>query len=128
MTPQKPNNAPRKGNTYDQDYKTRYNFHYYQENGHVPKNCIGTHFRGNYKRWLNEIVCFSCLKIGLVTRNYPTRSLTLRNPNKNGKGEVDVKQVRNQMNTTWRNKEDCSSTSQSEVTSSNGLGDHTSTN
>ena len=71
------------GNTYDWDYNTRYSFHYYQEYGHVPKNCIRTHFKGNYGRWLNEVTCFNCLKTSHVSRNCPTRSATPNNPTKN---------------------------------------------
>ena len=121
-------NSPINGNTYDWDYNTRYSFHYYQEYEHIPRNCIRTHFTSNYKRWFNEIVCFSCHNIGHVSNKYPTRSPTLRNENNKGKDKVDVEKVRNQMNTTWRKKEDYSSTSQSEVTSSNGSGDHPPTN
>ena len=44
-------------------------------------------------------------------KNYPTRSPTPRNANNNGEGKVDAEKVRNKMNTTWRKKEDYSSTS-----------------
>ena len=126
--PHKLSNSPRNGNTYYWDYNTRYSCHYYQEYRHVPKNCIRTHLRGNYSRWFNEVTCFSCLKTDHVSRNYPTRSPTLRNQNYNGKKKVKVEQVRSQMNSTWREKEVCSTTSQSKVPSSNGSSDHTPTN
>lgn len=44
---------------------------------------------------------------------------------KNGKGKVNAKEVRNEMNQTWRKKFDGSSSSNCEVviTKSNGLGD-----
>ena len=35
------------GNSYNQDYNTRCSCHYCQEYGHVPKNCIRTHFRSD---------------------------------------------------------------------------------
>ena len=57
-----------------------------------------THFRGNYGRWLNEVTYFNCLKAGHVSRNFPTRSPTPKNPNKNGKKKVETEQVRNYMN------------------------------
>ena len=31
-----------------------------------------THFRDNYNRWLSETTCFSYLKTGHVSKNYPT--------------------------------------------------------
>ena len=68
---------------------------------------------------MNEIVCFSCLKIGHVGRNSPTRSPALRNEFNKGKGKVDVEKVKIQMNETWRKKEDCSTSIQDEVTLSN---------
>ena len=68
-----------------------YTCHEYQEYGYVPKNCIRTHFKGNYKIWLNEVVCFSYLKTIHVSKNCPTRSPTPSNTSKKGIGKVDVK-------------------------------------
>ena len=67
--------------------------------------------RVNYKRWYNEIVFISYQNTSHVIRNYPTKLLPPSNPNNSGKDKVDVKQVRNQMNTTWRKKGDRNATS-----------------
>ena len=64
------------------------------------KNCISTHFRGNYNIWLNQIVFFSCLKTCRVSKNYPAQSPTLRNEFNKGKGKVDIEKVRMKMNKT----------------------------
>ena len=45
-----------------------------------------------------------------------------------GKGKTDIKNVRNEMNKTWKKKEDYSTSSGEEITSPNGSGDHTSSN
>ena len=63
-----------------------------------------------------------------MSRNFPTRSPTPSNAHKNGQEKVDVEKVKNKMKKIWKTKEDCSSTSQDEITSSNGLGDHTTGN
>jgi hypothetical protein len=124
-TPNKLSNAPKQGNIYNWDYNTRYSYHYCQEYGHIPKNCTRTHFRGNYKRWLNEIVFFSCHKLGHVKRNCPTKAPTPSNANNKGKDQVDAEQVKRKMNAIWRKKEECSANNESEVTSSSGSSDHT---
>ena len=76
-TSNKKTQATKQGNTYDWDYNTRYSCHYYQEYGHIPRNFIRKHFKGNSKRWLNRIMCFSCQKVGHVSKNYPSRSPAL---------------------------------------------------
>ena len=44
--------------------------------------------RGNYNKWLNgEIVCFSCLKVGHISRNDKTRTPTLAPRNGSDKPE-----------------------------------------
>ena len=50
---------------------TRYSCH------HCHENCIRTHFRCNYNRWLSETNCFSCLKIGHINKNYGGKSTDL---------------------------------------------------
>ena len=42
--------------------------------GNFPENCIRTHFRSDYSRWLSLTTCFSCLKIGHISRHCPTKS------------------------------------------------------
>ena len=49
-------------NSYKWDYNTRYSYHYRQDYGHVLENCIRTHFKSDYKRWLSQTTCFSYLK------------------------------------------------------------------
>ena len=63
----------------------------------------------------------------VVSKNFPTRSPTPSNPNNNRKKKAEAEKMRIWMKSTWRRKEDCSTMSQSEITSSNGSCDHTST-
>ena len=102
--------------------------HYYQEYGHIPKNYIRTHFRSDYKSWLSQTTCFSCLKTGHISRNCPTRSKAPSCEFNKGKGKADIENVRDEMNKTWKRKEDCSTSSADGITSPNGSGDHTSSN
>ena len=67
---------------------------------------------------------FSCLKTGHVSRNCPTRSPAPRNEFYKDKEKVNVEKVKVQMKKTWKKKEDFSTSSLDEVTSSNGSGDH----
>ena len=113
-------------NSYTWDYNTRYSCHYYQEYGHIPKNCIRTHFSGDYKRWLSQTTYFSYQKIGHSRENFPTRS---KAPNsKFDKGKIEFDHIRSEMNKTWK-KKDAESTSNGEgITSPNGSSGHTSSN
>ena len=104
----------------------RYICHYCQEYGHIPKNCIRKNLRGNYKRWLNQTTCFSCHKIGHVRRDFPTRSKAPKS--EFDKGKIEVDNVRNEMNKTWKKKDVCSTSNGEGITSPNGSGDHTSSN
>lgn len=82
------------------------------------------HILGNYNRWLNEIVCFSCLKTSHVSKNCLSRSPTSSNEFNIGNGKVDAEKVKMQMNKTWKKEEDCNTSNADEVTSSNGSSDH----
>ena len=106
----------------------RYSCHYYQEYGHIPKNCIRTHFSGNYKRWLSQTTCFSCLKISHISKHCPTRSKAPSCEFDKGKGKVDVEHIRDEIKKTWKKKDDCNTSNGEGITSPNGLGDHTSSN
>ena len=121
-------NQPAKTSNHEfWDYNTRNSCHYCQEYGHIPQNCIRTHFRGNYKIWLSQTTCFSCLKTGHVSRNCPTKSKASSSEFSNGKAKIDVGHIRSEMNKTWRKKDE-SSTSNIEITSPNRSSDHTSSN
>ena len=97
--------------SYNWDYNTRYSCHYCQEYGHISKNCIRTHFRSDYSRWLSQTTCFSYLKTGHISRNCPTRSKAPSSELNKGKGKVDVEEVKVHMNKTWKKKEDCNTSS-----------------
>lgn len=112
--------ASKKGNSYNWDYNTWYNYHYYGEYGHILENCIKTHFRGNYKKWLNgEIVLFSCLKVGHINKKCRTRAPT---PN-NRKLKIEGKK-------TWIEivRVGSSGARKAEINQSNGSSDHTTSN
>ena len=94
------------GKSYNWDYNTRYSYHYCQEYGHVPENCIRTHFSGSYKRWLNQTTCSSCLKTGHISRYCPIRSKEPSCEFNKGKGKEDIENVQNKMNKTWNRKDD----------------------
>ena len=115
------------GHHYNQDYNTRKICHYCQEYGHVPKNYIRKHFKGNYSRWLIRTTCFSCLKTGHINRNCPTRSKAPSFEVNKGKEKVDVEHIRVEMNRTWQRR-DGGRTSNGEITSPKRSSDHTSSN
>ena len=79
---------------YNWDYNTRKSCHYCQEYGHIPKNCIRTHFNGNYNRWLSQTTCFSCLKIDHINKHCPTRSKAPSCEFDKGKGKTNVEHIR----------------------------------
>ena len=126
-TSNQPAKPERKESYHHWDYNTRYSCHYCQEYGHTPQNCIRTHFRGNYKRWLSQTTCFSCLKTGHISRNCPTRSRAPKIEEDKGKEKIDVEKIRVQMNKTWK-KKDKYNISSDEITSPNGSSDHTTSN
>lgn len=72
-----------------------------------------------------SLVLYSCHKIGHVSSNSKPRAPTLRN--EQSKGEKIFEMTKNQMNQTWRKKEEVGSsgTSEAEITQANGLGNHT---
>ena len=115
------------GNFYNWDYNTRYNYHYCQEYGHITKNCIRTNFTENYKGWLSQTTCFSCLKIGHISKHCPTRSKAPSCEFNKGKEKADVEHIRGEMNKIWKKRDDCS-TSNGGITSPNGSSGHTSSN
>ena len=45
-----------------------------------------------------------------------------------GKGKANVEHIRDEMNKTWKKKDDCNTSNGEDITSPNGLGDHTSSN
>ena len=85
------------GHHYKWDYNTKKIYHYYQEYWHVPKNCIRTHFRGNYNRWLSQTTCFSCLKTAHISKYCPTRSKVPSCEFDKGKSKVDVEHIKDEM-------------------------------
>ena len=124
-TSNKETKVPKQGNSYNQDYNTRYSCHHCGEYPHVVENCIRKHFKGNYNRWMNgEVVCFIYLKVGHVCRNCPIRSPTPNYEHNYGKGKVDDEVVKNQMKKIQKKIEDCNTLNKDEVTLSNGSGDH----
>ena len=116
------------GNSYNWDYNTRYSCHYCQEHGHVLENCIRTHFSGNYKRLLSQTTCFSCLKTSHINKYCPTRSKAPSCEFDKGKGKEDVEHIRDDMNKTWKKKDDYSTSNGEGITSPIRSGDHTSSN
>ena len=68
------------------------------------------------------------MKNGHTSRNFSTRSKADISEFKKGKGKVDVENVRDEMNKTWKRKEDCNTSSLDGISSPNGLGDHTTSN
>ena len=116
-----PNQHTRRNN-YNWDYSTRKSFHYCQEYGHKPQNYIRTNFNQNCNRWLNQTTCFSCLKTGHVSRNYPTKVKAPKTKVNKGKEKVDVENIREDMKKTWQ-KIDGASASNGEITSPNRSND-----
>ena len=115
------------GHHYNWDYNTRQSCHYCQEYGHVPENCISTHFRENYNRWLSQTTCFNFLKIGHVSRYFPTKSKAYKLEVKKGKEKVDVEHIKAEMNRTWKRR-DGGNTSNGGITSPKRSSGHTSYN
>ena len=115
------------GHSYNWDYQTRQSYHYCQECGHIPENCIRTHFRGNYNKWLSQITCFSYLKIGHISKHFPTRSKAPNSKFNKEKGKVDVEHIRGEINKTWK-KRDGSSAPNGGITSPNRSSGHISSN
>ena len=115
------------GHHYNEDYNTRKSCHYCQEYGHIPENCIRTHFSGNYNRWLHQTTFFSCLKTGHISKHCPTRSKVPNFEFNKGKGKVDIEHIRGEMNKTWKRR-DGSSATNGGITSPNSSSDHTSSN
>lgn len=116
-----------KSNSYNWDYNTWYNCHYYGKYGHIGENCLKTHFRGKSKSWMNaSMVCYRCNKIGHLKKY--CRSPIPRNDQ--SMNEDISEKLRNQMNKTWKKKEEgsISEASAPKVTQSDGSGDHTSLN
>lgn len=94
QTSKKQVHTPRKGNTHHWDYNTWYNFHYCGEQGKILDNYIKTNFKGNYKKWMKgEVVCFSCLKVGHISRNCRTGAQTPNIGNDKGKENAKVKKT-----------------------------------
>ena len=115
-------------NSYNWDYNTIYSCHYCQEYEHVPKNCIRTHFIGNYQKWLSQTAYFSRLKTSHISRYCPTESKTPSCEFDKGKGKENVEHIREEMSKTWKKKEDCNTSNGEGITSPNGSSDHTSSN
>ena len=114
------------GNSYNWDYNTRYKYHYCQEYGYIPKNCIRTYFSGNYKRWLSQTTCFSYHKTGHISKHCPTRSKVSNS--KFDKRKANFEHIRNEMEKTWKKKYAKSTSNGEEITSPNGSSGHTSSN
>ena len=115
------------GHHYNWDYNTRQSCHYFQEYGHIPKNYIRTHFSGNYNKWLSQTMCFSCLKIGHISKCFLTKSKAPNSKFSKGKAKVDVENIRGEMNRTWK-KRDGGNTSNGGITSPKMSSGHTSSN
>lgn len=75
-----------------------------------------------------SLVCYSCHKTSHLRKDCRTREPAPRNEQK--KGEKTIDQIKNQMNPTWRKKEEerNSRTSEPEITQSNGSSNHTTSN
>ena len=124
-TPNQPKKRNNHGNHYNWDSNTRKSYHYYQEYGHVPKNFIRTHFKGNYSRRLIQTTSFSCLKIGHISRYFPARAKAPKSEVNKGKEKVDVEHIKVEINRTWQRR-DGANTSNAGITSLNRSSDHTS--
>ena len=71
--------------------------------------------------------CFSCLKIGHISRNFPTRSKAPKSKVNKEKEKVDVEHIKGEMNKTWKKKDECNSSNEG-ITSPNRSSSHTSSN
>ena len=127
LSPNKPTKTKSHGHHYNWDYNTRKSCHYCQEYGHIPENCITSHFSGNYSRWLSQRTFFSYLKIGHISKYCPTSSKTPNSKFNKGKGKVYIEHTRGEMNKTWKKREDCN-TPNGGITSPNRSSGHTSSN
>ena len=87
-----------------------------------------THFRGNYQRWLSQTTCFNCLKTSHINRHCPTKSKAPSSKFDKRKGKVNFEHIREEMNKTWKKKDDYSTSHGEGITSPNGSGDHTLSN
>ena len=83
------------GNSYNWDYNTRYSCHYCQEYGHVPENCIRTHFNSDYQRWLIQTTCFNYLRTSHISKYCPTKSKASSYEFDKGKGKENVEEMNN---------------------------------
>ena len=126
-TPNQPEKTKIHGHHYNWDYNTRQSCHYYYEYGHIHKNFIRTHFSGNYNRWLSQTTCFSCLKIGHISKFFPTKSKAPNSEFNKGKSKVNVEHIRKEMNRTWKRR-DGGNTSNGGITSPKRPSGHTSSN
>ena len=126
-TPNQPTKANSHGHHYNWDYNTRQSYHHYQEYGHIPENCIRTHFSGNYNRWLSQTTCFGYLKTRLISKYCPTKLKAPNSEFNKGKGKVDVEHIKGEMNRKWKRRDGCS-TSNGGITSPKRSSDHSSSN
>ena len=124
-TPNQPTRRNNHAHHYNWDYNTRQSYHYYQEYGHVPENCIRTHFRGNYSRWLSQTTFFSCLKTRHLSRYCPKRAKAPKLEVNKGKEKIDVEHIRVEMNRTGQRR-DGANTSNRGITSPKRSSGHTS--
>ena len=86
---------------------------------------IRKHFRSDCKRWLSQTTCFSYFKTSHISQYCPTRSKEPSCEFNKGKGKANIEYVQNEINKTWKRKEDCNTSSREGITLPNGLGDHT---
>ena len=124
----KPTKVRSNGKSYNWDYNRRYSYHYCQEYGHVPKNCIRTHFKGNYQRWLSQIAHFRCLKTSHISKYCLTMSKALSCDFDKGKGKAYVEHIIDEMKKTWENKNGCNTSNRVGITSPNRSSGLTSSN
>ena len=93
-SPNQPEKTKIYGHHYNWDYNTRQSYHYYQEYGYIPKNYIRTHFSGSYNRQLSQTTYFNCLKIGHISKFFPTKSKAPNSEFNKGKKNVDIDHIR----------------------------------
>ena len=122
-TPNQPTRRKNYAHNYNWDYNKRKSCHYCQEYGHIPQNCIRTHFKGNYNRWLNKTTCFSFIKTRHVSRNCSTKTKAPKIEVNKGKENFDVEHIKVDMKKTWQRRDGSRG-----VTSPKRSSDHTSSN
>ena len=106
---------------YNWDYNNTIKIcHYCQEYRHIPKNCIRTHFSGNYNRWLSQTTCFSYLKTSHISKYFPTESKAPNCEFNKGKCQADVEHIKGEMNKTWKKRDGCNTSNREGITSPNG--------